>query len=209
MMRLPPGFPLAWPEDWTRTPPERRKASAYRVTASKAQEELVSDLRALGASQLSVTTDVPLRLDGKPLLSARPPKDPGVAVWWYDRRAVELAQKRGELPAQRVIACDQWLSLRENLRACGLAISALRQLERSKATQILDRAQAAFDVARALEVGRPWWALVLDVDPHALTAELVARAFKRQALTRHPDQGGTVEGWHELERARDEALRHV
>lgn len=196
---LPPGFPLCWPEGWTRTKQSMRVASKYQVTEDRARRELEKGLASLGAARWVITTNKPLRLDGLPMASARSPDDPGVSVWWVDNAEAARARAHGGTPAQKVIACDQWETTRENMRAIGLTIEALRAIQRSGATQILDRAVAAFKVP-ALPAGRPWWAVVLDIDVPT-TEEEISRAFKKQAKVCHPDQGGTFEKWRELELA--------
>lgn len=198
--RLPAPYPLYWPEDWPRTRAWDRKSSKYKVEFLTAREEVAKSLRLMTGDrgfslrQFSVSTDVPLRLDGLPLAGQREPHDPGVAVWWL---------AKGNL---RVMACDQWRTVRENLRAVGLALEALRAFERCGATQILDRAMQSFE-RPALQEGRPWWfhELVLAYWPPQ-SASAVDAAFKAQAAKKHPDVGGTHEGFLTLQRARNEAL---
>jgi hypothetical protein len=196
-MTLPHGYPLAWPDGWARTQPGNREASAYKVTASAARDDLERELRLFGVSVLVITTNLPLRLDGRPLTSKSEPGDPGVSVWWSD-------PKNGRT---RVIACDAWRSVRENLRAIGITIQSMRAMDRSRASQALERIVESF-TASSLPAPRPHWAEVLDVRAPYSVAQIEA-AYKAQALRRHPDQGGTAAQFIELQQAREAALRHV
>lgn len=202
--KLPDGFPLAWPDNWQRTPPHERRRSVYKVTEDKAGRQLEKSLLLLGAADHVITTDKPTRRDGRPMASARTPDDPGVAVWWVSRDELDRAARERREPRAQVLACDQWETTRENLRAIGLAVDALRALSRAGATQILDRAVAAFE-APQLGAGRPWWATVLDLELPT-SSGAISGAFKREALRRHPDQGGRAEDWHELQSAYKAAL---
>jgi hypothetical protein len=65
-------------------------------------------------------------------------RDPGVAVYWTDRR--------GEA---RVMACDQWFRLRDNVHAIGHAVAAFRTIERCVLI-----AAASADPARLCRVPR-------------------------------------------------------
>ncbi len=190
---LPLPYPLAWPEDWKRT--RNRQRSRYTTTFIKARDELVKDVRLLGARKSVITSNMGLRNDGLPLASQRNQDDPGVALWWIDRR--------GEL---RAMACDQWDRVHDNVRALGLSVAAIRSLERAGASQILDRAEQSFAV-RALPAGRPWWFARLGLTAWPPQLEEIDLAFKALAKVDHPDAGGTHERFIELGVARVEALK--
>ena len=135
------------------------------------------------------------RLAGKPVGEGRTYiPDPGVSVWW-------LVAGEG----LRVVACDTWRTVAENMRACGVIIESLRAMERAGASQALERAQVAI-TALALPAAREWWRVALDLPHGEFTADDVERAYKRAAVTAHPDQGGDHETFITLTRARDEAL---
>jgi hypothetical protein len=131
--------------------------------------------------------------------------DPGVAVWWLARGGVTGDGLRST--GLRVVACDTWRSIAENMRACGVVIESLRAMERAGASQAMARTEAGF-VPLGLPEPRPWWRELLDL-PETFTAADVERAFKRAALQAHPDQGGSHEAFLELTRAKETALRFV
>src|SRR3569833_1391480 len=114
-------YPLAWPAGWPRTAQTQRRRARYHVSLARARDDLLQELQRLGASGTLISTDLPLRRDGLPLASAREPMDPGVAVYFT-------------LHAQQhVIACDSWALVKDNLRAVGLTVHALRQRGRAGA----------------------------------------------------------------------------
>lgn len=196
---------MYWPDEWKRT--RDRSRSKYQVPFAKARDELASSLKALtgdhtfGTSRFVLTSNVPTRVtDGLPLAGYGDPADPGVSVWWLARAGNEYQL--------RVMACDKWKSVRENVRALGLAVEALRGLERCGATQILDQAMRSFTIP-ALQEGKPWWVLELGLQDFPASVLEVDTFFKRQAQRKHPDKGGTHEGFLKLQNARELAIAHV
>lgn len=143
-----------------------------------------------------VSSNLPLRLDGLPLAGAREPReDPGIALWWVERKT----------GATRVLACDMWLTTRENMRAVGLALMALRQLERSGSTQILDRTMQTF-ASKGLPAPKPEWVYTLGLVDYPPSVAHVEDAFRARSKIAHPDAGGSHELFIELTAARDAAL---
>jgi hypothetical protein len=202
-------FPLQWPDGWRRTDPGKRKHGAYKVDFVRARDELVREARLLGSrpEDVVISSSMALRRDGIPYAQQREPDDPGVAVYWAKR----TWSREAEHVQQRVIACDAWRTVRENMRAIGLAIGSLRQLERTGASEILDRAFTGF-VALPAAGGsaRPWWADELGLDILAgLTGDVIKNAYRARAMVVHPDRGGTDAAMAKLNQARDEALRSV
>lgn len=172
-------FPLAWPQGWPRTAPRDRRRAPYRVTFEKAHSDLVRGLELMDPRSAPVlSTDIPLRRDGRPYLNWRNPDDPGVAVYFV---------RNGK---QHVIACDAWEHVKDNLRAVGLAVEAMRALERSGASGILDRAFSGFQALAAPEQitpSRSWW-VVLGVERDAPIDDCERKA--RKLMQRyHPDSG--------------------
>lgn len=172
----------------------------YRATEARTRKELMHSLELHGARDVVLSTNVRLRQDGMPYAasSTRQPDDPGVAVYWTDRKRRSW-----------VLACDQWARVGDNLRALYLSVEALRALDRAGASQVLERAYTGFAALPSGLVGPPParpWEEVLGLQDQLLTRRLVEGAYRRLALVRHPDRGGTHEAMSELNRARDEAL---
>jgi hypothetical protein len=187
-------YPLAWPMGWQRTRSPRR--SPYKLPLEKALQSLTGELRLFRAKDFVVSCNVRPRLAGLPH-DAVAPKDPAVAVYWEDQQG-----------RPRVMACDAWDSVRANVRAVTLTINALRQIERSGATQLLERAFTGFAALPADATGS--WRQVFEWPPEEpVTSATVATRYRQLARVRHPDGGGTHEALIQLNRARDEAMREV
>ncbi len=187
-------YPLAWPDGWPRREAFARKVSDYKVTFMRARDELVRELKAGRCRDVVISTNVPLRRDGLPLANTSEPKDPGVAVYWTGRGM------NGE-SVPRVIACDVWRTVRENLRAVGLAYSSLRQIERTGASELLERAFSGF--ARLPEAADCWSVLGID---RGASVEAVTERFRLLAREHHPDRGGNSETMSRITQAYHEAV---
>jgi hypothetical protein len=192
-------YPLRWPVGWARTDRDERRSSIYQVSFARARDEVLRSVRLLGGHDIVISSDIALRRDGLPYANQGEPHDPGIAVYWTQRNQ------------PRVMACDCWRTVRDNLRAVGLTIDALRAIDRSGATQLLERAFTGFAAlpATAGDDGAPPWRDVLHLNGQPVTQRDVLEAFKRRLLFCHPDSGGSHDLMVELNRARDEALREV
>lgn len=170
----------------------------------KAVRELQTELRGLGATEGSViiSTNVPPRSAfGPPRNNGYDVEDPGVAVYW-------TTKQHGE----RMLACDRWSSIRENLRAVGVAVHGLRLMERAGATQILERAFQAFGELPPASVDpvRPWWEVLgmpQDVAT-SLSLPMIEARYRELVTKSHPDKGGSPEALIELNRAIEDAREH-
>jgi hypothetical protein len=180
-------YPLAWPAGWARA--KGRRSAAFKVDFDKAVRELGYEIERLGGRYPVLSTNLELRIDGTPRRDKSEPRDPGVAVYF------ELKSK------QKVFACDTFHTVRDNIRAIGLTIAALRSIDRYGASDMLERALSAFE---ALPAPKSCWN-ILGLGPGARVPD-IKEAYRRKAMTLHPDQGGSDAAMAELNRARDEAL---
>jgi hypothetical protein len=78
-----------------------------------------------------------------------------------------------------------WRTTRENLRAVGLAVEALRGLERTGASELLERAYAGFAL---LPAAADHWG-VLGV-PRGSRRDVIDARLKELARQHHPDKCG-------------------
>lgn len=191
-------FPLYWPDGWKRTDKARRIPNgSWKKTFYDYQREMFAELRRLGAKNIVLSTNVPLRKDGLPYSEYRRVEDPGVAVYFT----------RGEQNRQYCFACDKFTDVHLNIHAIGLTIQALRTIERNGASDMLDRAFEGFKQLAA-KASAPW-RQVLEIEitwPHR---DAIEEAFKRLARIHHPDLGGDAERFREIVRARDEARKEI
>jgi hypothetical protein len=194
-------YPLQWPVGWTRTHHDDRRASIYQVSFARARDEVLRSVRLLGGVDVVISSDIALRRDGLPYANQGEPRDPGIAVYWTQHNQ------------PRVMACDCWRTVRDNLRAVGLTIDALRAIDRSGATQLLERAFTGFAALpeNAGSNGAPDWREVFCVSREAVISRAqLEQLYRAQVRHAHPDlNGGSAERMVVLNRARDAALREV
>ena len=199
-------YPLCWPEGWVRTPASKRRCSPYKTSPEKATSHLVAELRRLGALRgtVIISSNVPIRRDGLPYSNVRAPDDPGVAVYWSTN-----------VFKDRSIVCDKWDKAHDNIHAIGLAIAALRAIDRAGAGQVSDRAFSAFGAlpaspASAVAKARPWWEVLGFAQSMlgSLSKEVIDARYRELARKAHPDQGGSTVAMTELNLAYTQAKEH-
>lgn len=188
-------YPLSWPLGWKRT--QVRRTAPYKLTLERALQELTSELRLFRAKDFVVSTNIQPRLAGLPRGGGGDPADVGVAVYWEDRSG-----------QPRVMACDAWNTVRGNVRAIAITISALRQIERSGASQLLERAFTGF-AALPAQAGESSWRATLGLNGGPVTRDDVEAAYKRAARVAHPDLGGSHDRMVEVNGAYHAALREL
>lgn len=196
-------YPLCWPDGWVRTPATKRRRSPYKTSPEKATKHLVSELRKLGALRgtVIISTNIPVRNDGLPYSNVRAPDDPGVAVYWSTHAFKD-----------RSIVCDKWDKVHDNIHAIGLAIAALRAIERAGAGQVSDRAFSAFGAlpaspASQVAKARPWWEVLGfgQVMIASLSRDVVDARYRELSRKAHPDRGGSDAAMTELNLAHAQA----
>ena len=197
-------YPLAWPENWTRTSAHSRKDSRYAVTFAKARDDISRELKLMGAREIIISTNIPLRRDGLPYSGMSEPDDPGVAVYWVER---ELRDGK-HVDAHRVIACDHWRKVRENMRAANLAIEALRALKRTGSTQVIDKAFTGFTALPSPDRRKTWREVLGFAAGDKPTRTAVDQRFRELSMLHHPDRGGSGD-MGELVQAREAAIGEI
>lgn len=192
--------PLVWPDGWNRTPSHLRNRNyRYRMSFAAARDELLEELRLLtgDTGNVVISTNVPVKHNGlpySPTNGIKEPSDPGVSCYWWDYEA----------KVDRVIACDAWQLVRENMRAVAMAIDALRMLQRCKASEILDRAFRGF--VALTDGNEPWWIVFGFESGNNHTKEEIQTKFKELALIHHPDRGGDQTNMSRINKAYTRAL---
>lgn len=199
-------FPLDWPADWKRTPAHNREKPAYRISDSRAVDELTHELKLFGAHGIVVSSNIAVKRDGSMYANqAASVDDPGVAVYYSTRQF-----------SDRVIACDKWERVYHNVYAIAKTIAAMRAIQRAGASQILDRAFTAFGAlpsAAAAPKVRPWWE-VLGLQEAAIKGGfvdliMIEAKYRELARAAHPDRnGGHDTALVEINGAIEQARRH-
>jgi hypothetical protein len=116
----PQRYPLSWPAGWPRA--THRQNSKFRVTLSGAFDRLDRELGLLRAVQPFMSSNLMLGVKGSPLANQAQPRDPGVAVYFKMRYKHDLAP--------RVLACDRYHKIEDNIAAIAAHIDCLRAVER-------------------------------------------------------------------------------
>jgi hypothetical protein len=189
-------FPLSWPPGWPRKPnpvrPRARFGAGSGVSLGVGVQRVTDELRRLGATGVIISTNVRPRLDGLPSGDAANPVDPGAAVYFRIK------------DQPRVLACDKWGRLADNLAALAKHVEAIRGQVRWGVGSI-EQAFGGYLALAAMGASKPWWE-ILGVDPAAQWHQIEA---KREALLHrhHPDKGGNANTAAEINAAFDTARR--
>ncbi len=182
-------YPLQWPEHRPRI--SRRERSRFNVSFARARDELLNELRLMGARLPVLSTNVNLRRDGLPYANQPEPDDPGVAIY-FERRGRQMA-----------FACDRWDRVRDNVQAIRHTISALRGLDRWGTGDMVEAAFTGFEALPA-----PDWRGDLGLDFEATLADAEA-SYRNRARSAHPDVGGSEDMMARLNSAIGEARREL
>jgi hypothetical protein len=186
-------FPLQWPEGYKRTPESARLKSRFMTSMDRAQRELRRQIDLLGAQDLIVSTNIPVRNDG--LLYTdwmrRKIDDPGVAIYFV---------LSGE---QQCLCCDNYPTIWENIYALAKGVEALRGIERWGISEFMKRAFTGFKALPSSDDNKPWWE-ILGVNKTS-AAETIKNAYRKKAMECHPDKGGTPEKFQRIQRAYEES----
>jgi hypothetical protein len=185
-------FPLAWPAGWARTRNPQHARYDKDRTLAQARGYLINEVRLLGGQHLIISSNLELRMDGLPRSGQRQPADKGVAVYFnYKGKPVAFA-------------CDKWTTIEDNVWAINLTISAMRQIERSGASELLERAFRGFDALPAPSDST--WPDILGVLVSAPIDD-IKTAFKALARQHHPDMGGDPEKFMKVAAAYEAARK--
>lgn len=171
-------FPLSWPLGYERS--AKKVDSKFNCSLGKARDGVLAEIKRLNGTNPIISSNIPVKNNGQLYATGKPvDNDHGVAVYFT---------WKGE---QFVMACDKYKTIRENLRAVGKSIEAIRGLERWGASDILSRAFTGFKALpeSAGSSQNSWWQ-VLGIDETA-TYDDIKKAYKRLAAKYHPDNMST------------------
>lgn len=183
-------YPLCWPVGYKRTTSEAKTHAAFRASFAFARDGVIRQLEAMDATNIIISSNVPLKRDGLPYAvpygSVNAVDNTGIAVYF---------DYQGET---KVLACDRWMSLDDNMQAIHKTVHALRGIERWKVSEMMTRAFTGFKALpqSTQHSARPWWE-VLGVFPDA-NAEQIKAAYKAKVQQFHPDKGGRHEDFVEV-----------
>lgn len=190
-------FPLEWPMGWKRSRARRHgkfRSGGQWISIARATERLEHELDKLGAKNVTLSTNVSLRLDGRPR-SDENPADPGAAIYFSFKGKAT------------VLACDTYHQVGDNIAALAAHIEALRAIERYGVGTI-EQALAGYKALPA-DSAADWRAVFGFPADSSPSVDQVDKAYKAAAKERHPDVGGTEIEMSHLNRARDYALMEL
>ena len=194
-------FPLQWPEGFPRTMNADRMRSRFgvrgQVSFSQARNEMLVELERLGAANVVLTSDLPVRNDGLPYASSRAGDDPGVSVWFV------LPDSEGKLH-ERVFPCDKWKTHAENMTAIARTVEAMRGMDRWGVGQVVQRAFTGFAALPPGPTGtippvpakKPWrevlgMPVIVEGSVPKVVLLSLAKGLHRELIKdAHPDAGG-------------------
>lgn len=187
-------YPLQWPHGWPRA--ELHQPAQFKTSFARARNELLKELKLLGATNVIISSNIELRRDGLPYANQRQPEDTGIAVYFT---------LNGE---QQCVPCDKWRKSEDNLQAIRKTIEALRGLDRWGAKEMVNAAFRGFKALPASAIVTPYqkraWYEVLEVSQSA-SPEVVKAAYRQKMLKAHPDHGGSNVEFAEVQAAFKEA----
>jgi len=192
-------YPLQWPEGWPRTPSYRREndnrfGGRGGITVGRARDQLMDELRRLGATDIVVSTNVPVKADGLLYADNKRIDDPGIAVYFKFKKK------------SLVMPRDSFTSVAGNLRTLGLAVEHLRGLERHGGSFMFEKAFTSFLAIAPPDWKKPWRE-VFGIKPD-WTGDITA-LYREKARIRHSDVGGNDALMAELNVAYEEACREL
>jgi hypothetical protein len=172
------GYPLCWPDGRVRTPVATRRHARFKTSFATARDRVIGEIRRIGGTELIISSDIPRRNDGLPYADAKPKSgDHGIAVY-FTRNGRQLC-----------FACDQYLTVDDNLHAICLTVEALRGIARWGTGDMMERAFTGFAALPERSSGLdPWKTLGVALNA---TEEQVTEAFRALAKKYHPDIPGT------------------
>lgn len=189
-------YPLEWPVGWKRTQRSARRIGRFKdkgqwISTSAATARLERELERLHGKNPVLSTNVTLRLDGRPRSDERP-SDPGAAIYFSFRGKAT------------VLACDSYTEVSDNIAALAAHLDALRSIERYGVGTI-EQALAGYKALPA-DTAANWRAVFGFAADSTPTLDQVDQAYKMAAKQHHPDVGGTEINMAHVNRARDYAL---
>jgi hypothetical protein len=161
MSETPNRYPLAWPAGRPRRKPGERKRGDFSMTTGEGQarskkvnvetaaQRLEEQVERLGGVYAILSTNLELRMDGRPRADRGAPVDPGAVVYF------QLNQK------PYAMACDTFDEVAQNIAALAAHIEATRRIERygvASAAETLQAFSALPPPATGPQVAiaRPW-----------------------------------------------------
>lgn len=184
-------YPLQWPLGYPRNQHPERNANFKQPDFGRVRDAVIRELQLLNAGDIVISSNIPVKRDGMPYADflRRVIHDKGIAVYFMlDNQ-------------QRVLCCDAWDRLEDNMHAIKLTIEAIRGMDRWQVSQILDRVFSGFkELPESTATAKNIWS-TLGLTSKPSNVEAVHTAYKTLAKKLHPDMGGSAAAFAELAEA--------
>lgn len=181
-------FPLCWPIGFPRA--AQQIDSKFKTTMAAARDFVKAEVKRLKATDLIISTDIPVNKNGE-LTSARiSVDDTGVAIYFM---------RNGE---QVSLCCDTYKRVHENLYAIGRTIDSLRRIDRDGTSDFLNRAFRGFTAIEAPKGRDCWTVLGIPQTPNKI-------AIRTAWVNKVKDYSAADMEIQELNIAKDEANRYA
>lgn len=207
-MKTPDRFPLAWPAHRPRTPAIHRRQGQFKtggklLSPAEAMMRVENELERIGGRLPILSSNLELRLDGRPRGDRSAPVDPGVCLYFA---------LKGEPFA---LACDTYTEAAQNIAALAAHLEATRAITRYGVASAAETLQAFSALPPPTSGGRSWRD-VLGFEPHfpgelsvAEAKALITVRHKARLRAAHPDAGGSDAAAAELNAAKDAAFAEL
>jgi len=194
-------YPLTWPAHQPRTLDGEKWQDPFRVTLRRAVQEIEDELHRIGVQEFTLSSNLP------PMTSRESAKDPGVSLWF------ELWSDETQVYVLRVLASDSYATVRSNVRAIGLTLERLRDINRY-GVYTFERAMFG---AQALPMDgcalmalpdlrdRPWW-VVLGLRK-GVSVQVANTVYRQMAKELNDSGQGNGPAMYELNRAIEDARK--
>lgn len=208
MTEAPQRSPLSWPAHRPRTPTYRRQNGKFKqhgtvITVAGAMDRVEAELMRLGGSNALLSSNLDLRIDGRPRSGGARPHDPGVCLY-FTLKAKPFA-----------LACDTYSDVAQNIAALAAHLEATRAIERHGVASAAESLQAFSALPPPAVPARTCWDIlgvsrqtIMDL-PGRLRAGTINEAWRGLSKSAHPDAGGTEADQAELNAARTAALEEI
>jgi len=212
-MKSPSRFPLQWPahrprrDSWKRKP-GRFKADGRDITAAVAMSRCEEELDKMGGVYPILSSNLELRMDGRPRSDKSEPSDPGACLY-FAIKSEPFA-----------LACDTYSTAAQNIAAIAAHLEATRAIDRHGVASAAEALRAFSQLpppsGSTSAHARPWRDVLglsaafpgEDLDRDDALAVIAGR-FRKLAPAAHPDRGGSAEAMGELNAARDAAVAFI
>lgn len=193
-------YPLKWPLGRERTSSWQRKPAPFKTTPGRARDELLAELKRMGATNVVISSNVETYTRGGQTImyanQTASKEDPGVAIYFT---------WKGD---QYSLACDKWNNVTDNLQALNKTVDAIRGVERWGTGEMMKAAFAGFKELPEMNIKVETWWETLGIYPLAKENE-IREAYRRKVMIVHPDKGGTTDLFNKVKNAYELGLSQL